>query len=126
MKKLSKKEFNNYVFQLFENANYQDYCDSKYQSTLYLQKEYKEKFGIELDFNKIGDEVMKKLGINSEKWDEITFEIFQKEKKKALRKIEQKIIDFAESARILGFSFDFDLAECVGEEAEKIAAHLLN
>ena len=126
MSKITKKEFHNKVFELFADSRYQDYFDFSYQKHKYLQNRYKENFGIELPFSKIGDETLEKLVIDREEWDKITADIWIKEKQKGLTKIICEIVTFVESAKILGFSFDFDdLAEVIGIEAEKIADYLL-
>lgn len=129
--KITKEEFHNKIFELFKDdrngSNYKEYFDFSYQKYKYLQNRYNDDFGIRLPFSEIGDETMEKLGISREKWEEITADIWRKEKQRGLTKIICKIVIFVESAKILGFSFDFDdLAEVIDIEAEKIADYLLD
>lgn len=126
--KLTRKEFHDKIFLLFENSHYRDYFESyEYKKLKYLQNRYKENFGIELKLDKIGDEVMNQLSIDTGKWDDITYKIWEDIKQKGMNKIQYVIDVFVWSARVLEFSFDFDdVGDAVEKEVKIITDYLIN
>ena len=127
-KKLTRQEFHDKIFLLFEDSRYSDYFENyQYNTSKYLQNRYKEHFGVELGLDKIGDETMNKLSIDKEEWDDITHDIWQKIKNKGMKKIDYVIALFVESAKVLGFSFDFDdIPDAIEKEVKKMADYLIN
>ena len=122
-KNLTEKEFSSFVDELFEYRDrviYFDFTQSEYS---FVEKKYFEKFGTkEFVFC---DETLKELNL-TEKWSEICKDLYQKEFKNGKNKIYRKIGDFACSARVLGFSLDFDLPEFLDKKTDEMASWLLS
>ena len=122
-KNLTEKEFSSFLYELFEYTDQTVYFDFKKAEYSFIEKKYFEKFGKnEFVFC---DETLKELNL-TEKWSEICEDLYQKEFKNGKNKIYRKIGDFANSARVLGFSLDFDLPEFLDKKTDEMASWLLS